>query len=211
MIRDFFGKIAAVSALAFTTVACTQDAPRTPDDLERWSDASLWSLKVKDIDGKDVSLSKYRGKVAIVVNVASRCGFTPQYKELQALHEAMKDQDVVVLGFPCNDFGGQEPGSLEDIKTFCTTRYGVEFPMFEKVSVKPGDKQSDVYALLGTQSGKLPGWNFCKYVVGRDGRVVSFHASGASPTGGKIQDEIRRELAKPAPEAENDGEKPSES
>ena len=89
MIRDLFGKIAAVSAFAFTTVACTQDAPRTPEDLERWSDASLWSLKVKDIDGKDVSLSKYRGKVAIVVNVASRCGFTPQYKELQALHEAM--------------------------------------------------------------------------------------------------------------------------
>jgi len=200
MIRDLFGRIAAMSALAFTTVACTQDAPRTPEDIERWSDASLWSLTVRDIDGKEVPLARYRGKVAIVVNVASRCGFTSQYKELQALHAAMKDEDVVVLGFPCNDFGGQEPGTPEEIKAFCSTRYGVDFPMFEKVSVKPGKSQSEIYSLLGTQSGKLPGWNFCKYVVGRDGRVVSFHASGASPTGDKIRADIKQALAKPAPD-----------
>ena len=208
MIRDLFGRIAAMSALAFTTVACTQDAPRTPEDVERWSDASLWSLSVRDIDGNEVPLAKYRGKVAIVVNVASRCGFTPQYKELQALHQSMKDEDVVVLGFPCNDFGGQEPGSLEEIKSFCSTRYGVDFPMFEKVRVKPGQSQSEVYALLGTQSGKLPGWNFCKYVVGRDGRVVSFHASGASPVGEKIRADIKKALAEPAPAPEGDSDGP---
>ena len=169
-----------MTSCAITGVACTQDAPRTPADIERWSDASLWSLEINDIDGVRAPLSKYRGKVALVVNVASRCGFTPQYKQLQKLHESMKDEDFVVLAFPCNDFGGQEPGSSDDIKSFCKTRYGVEFPMFEKLRVKAGAQQSDVYALLGTQSGKLPGWNFCKYVVGRDGKVVAFFPSNES-------------------------------
>lgn len=200
MTIDLIQKLAVGAVLAITGNACTQDAPRTPADLARWSDASLWSLEVVDIDGEKAPLERYQGKVGLVVNVASRCGYTRQYKQLQELHEAMKDEDFVLLGFPSNDFGGQEPGTSEDIKSFCTTRFGVEFPMFEKVGVRAGERQSDVYGLLGTQSGKLPGWNFCKYVVGRDGRVVAFFTSGESPTGPKIRAAIEKALSEPAPD-----------
>jgi glutathione peroxidase len=202
---DMIQKLAVGAALAITGTACTQDAPRTPEDLARWSDASLWSLEITDIDGTRKPLAGYEGKVALVVNVASRCGYTPQYKQLQQLHESMKGRDFVLLGIPSNDFGGQEPGTSEQIKDFCTTRYGVDFPMFQKQQVKAGEKQSDLYALLGTQSGKLPGWNFCKYVVGRDGKVVAFFPSGESPTGAKIRAAIDKALAAPAPES-TDGE-----
>lgn len=197
---SFLQRLAVAAVLAVSGTACTQDAPRTPEDLAKWSDATLWSLEVVDIDGKKKSLEEYKGKVVVVVNVASKCGFTRQYKDLQRLHDSMKDKGVVVLGFPCNDFGAQEPGSSAEIKSFCTDRYGVEFPMFEKVHVKPGETQSDVYGLLGTQSGKLPGWNFCKYVVGRDGKTVAFFESRESPTGPKMLAVIEKELAVKAPE-----------
>ena len=129
---EMFQKLAMGAALAITGTACTQDAPRTPEDVARWSDASLWSLELTDIDGARKPLADYTGKVALVVNVASRCGYTSQYKQLQKLHESMKDRDFVLLGIPSNDFGGQEPGTSEEIKTFCTTRYGVGFPMFRE-------------------------------------------------------------------------------
>ena len=206
---EMLQKLAVGAVLAITGTACTQDAPRTPEDVARWSDASLRSLELTDIDGAQKPLADYTGKVALVVNVASRCGYTSQYKQLQQLHESMKDRDFVLLGIPSNDFGGQEPGTSKEIKTFCTTRYGVEFPMFGKLQVKAGEKQSDLYGLLGTQSGKLPGWNFCKYVVGRDGKVVAFFPSGESPTGPKIRAAIDKALAAPAPapdEATEEGE-----
>ena len=191
--------------MAATGLGCAQDAPRSPEDLERWSDASLWSLEVKDIDGAARPLSAWTGKVGVVVNVASRCGYTPQYAKLQALHDSMKDQGVVVLGFPCNQFGSQEPGTPAEIKSFCTSRYGVTFPLFEKVDVKAGPKQSDVFALLGTQSGKLPGWNFCKYVVGRDGKVVSFFPSNVAPDDPSFRAAVEKALAStPRPEGEED-------
>ena len=128
MTFEMIQKLAVGAALAITGTACTQDAPRTPEDLARWSDASLWSMKLTDIDGDQKSLSEYKGRVALVVNVASRCGYTPQYKQLQKLHESMKGSDFVLMGIPSNDFGGQEPGTSEQIKDFCTTRYGVDFP-----------------------------------------------------------------------------------
>lgn len=187
------------TALATFGLGCAKDAPQTPELNERWSDESLWSLEVVDIDGNTRSLADYQGKVALVVNVASRCGFTSQYEELQALFEQRGDSDFVILGFPCNDFGSQESGTESEIKSFCSTRYGVEFPMFEKVQITSDEDRSPVYMLLGTQTGKLPGWNFSKYVVGRDGRAIEFFSSTVTPSSPKIQSVIDEAMKQPAP------------
>lgn len=114
---------------------------------------SLYDLSAKSIDGQEVTLSQYKGKVSLVVNVASQCGFTPQYDGLQKLYLAYKDKGLVVLGFPSNEFGGQEPGTDAEIKTFCSTRFGVSFPMFTKVNVKKGENQSPVYTYLTRDHG----------------------------------------------------------
>ena len=187
------------TALATVGLGCARDAPQTPELKAEWSDESLWSLEVVDIDGNPKSLAEYQGKVALVVNVASRCGFTSQYSELQALFEERSGDDFVILGFPCNDFGGQESGSESEIKAFCSTRYGVDFPMFEKVKIKRDDERRPVYVLLGTQTGKLPGWNFSKYVVGRDGRAVEFFGSTVTPSSSKLQTAIDKAMKQPPP------------
>ena len=187
------------TALATVGLGCAKEAPQTPELQAKWSDESLWSLEVVDIDGNPKALSEYQGKVALVVNVASRCGFTSQYEELQALFEERSGEDFVILGFPCNDFGGQESGTESQIKAFCSSKYGVDFPMFEKVRIKSDEDRSPVYVLLGTQTGKLPGWNFSKYVVGRDGRAVEFFSSTVTPSSSKIQSVIDEAMSKPAP------------
>jgi glutathione peroxidase len=136
---------------------------------------SIYDFKVKDIDGKDVPLSKFKGKVLVVVNVASKCGLTPQYKGLQALYDEKKKDGLVVLGFPANNFNGQEPGSESDIKVFCTENYNVSFPMFSKVSVKGEDKHP-LYSWLIEHSDRPKDdieWNFAKFVVSRDGKHVT--------------------------------------
>ena len=189
------------TALATFGLGCAKEAPLTPELQAKWSDESLWSLEVVDIDGNPKSLAEYQGKVALVVNVASRCGFTSQYEELQALFEDRSDEDFVILGFPCNDFGRQESGSESEIKTFCSTRYGVDFPMFEKIQIKSDEERSPVYALLGTQTGKLPGWNFSKYVVGRDGRATEFFSSTVTPSSAKIKSAIDEAMKQPLPAA----------
>lgn len=195
--------IGATCIFSVFGVACSKDAPRTPEDLTRWSDESLWSIDVVNIEGEQQSLSNFAGKVALVVNVASACGFTPQYKDLQELYEERGSDDFVVLGFPCNDFGSQESGTETKIKEFCSVRYGVTFPMFEKIEIKNDEGRSDVYGLLGTQSGKLPGWNFCKYVVGRDGKVEAFFESTVSPSSPELQKAIDRALAQATPEGDS--------
>jgi glutathione peroxidase len=129
---------------------------------------SLYDLKVTTLDGKPADLSTYKGKVALVVNVASQCGFTPQYAGLEKLYRELAPKGVVILGFPSNDFGGQEPGTAEEIGQFCQKNYGVTFPMFAKVVTKKGPDQSPVYSFLG-ESGSLPQWNFSKYVVDKNG------------------------------------------
>src|SRR5262252_7913813 len=141
---------------------------------------SFYDLKTKTLLGKDGNLSQYRGKVSLVVNVASKCGFTPQYEGLESLQREMKGKAFNVLGFPSNDFGQQEPGTPEEIQTFCKLTYDVTFPMFEKVVTKPGAGQSPVYSFLGT-SGKLPAWNFSKYVVDKNGHIVAFFPSEITP------------------------------
>ena len=142
---------------------------------------TFYSSSTRTLLGKPVSLADYAGKVTLVVNVASACGFTPQYAGLEQLHRQYAARGFSVLGFPCNDFGGQEPGSAEDIQSFCDRTYGVTFPLFEKVGVKAGPHQSPLYATLAAESGKLPAWNFGKYLIGRDGKVVAFFEPKVAP------------------------------
>jgi glutathione peroxidase len=136
-------------------------------------------IAVKDIDGKDSTLKAYAGKVLLIVNVASECGYTGQYAGLRALHEKMAEKGVAVLGFPCNDFGGQEPGSEAIIKTFCTENYKVTFPMFSKVAIK-GDAKHPLYAALQSAAGEV-GWNFEKFLIGKDGKVLKRFGSDVQP------------------------------
>jgi glutathione peroxidase len=157
------------------------------------ADEPFYQLKTKTLQGEPADLSQYAGKVALVVNVASQCGFTPQYAGLESLHEEMKEQGFVVLGFPSNDFGGQEPGSADEIATFCKKNYGVTFPMFTKVVTKEGPDQSPIYAFLG-EGGDLPSWNFCKYLVGKDGKVVQFFPSKVAPEAPELRAAIEKAL-----------------
>jgi glutathione peroxidase len=156
---------------------------------------SLYSLKTTALDGKPADLGQYKGKVALVINVASQCGLTPQYAGLEKLHEELKGRGFTVLGFPSNDFGGQEPGTPEEIATFCKKNYGVSFPMFSKLVTKAGPDQSPIYALLG-KGRELPSWNFAKYVVGKDGRVVAFFNSKVLPDDKALRETIEAELAR---------------
>ena len=156
---------------------------------------SLYSLKTTALDGKPADLSQYKGKVALAVNVASQCGLTPQYAGLEKLHEELKGRGFTVLGFPSNDFGGQEPGTPEEISTFCKKNYGVTFPMFSKLVTKSGPDQSPIYALLG-KGRELPSWNFAKYVIGKDGRVVAFFNSKVPPDDKALREAIEAELAR---------------
>jgi glutathione peroxidase len=133
--------------------------------------SSIHEFTMNSIDGKKVSLAEYKRNVVLVVNVASRCGFTPQYAGLEALYRKYKDRGFVVLGFPANNFMGQEPGTNEEIKEFCTRKYDVTFPMFAKISVK-GEDKAPLYQFLTQTGGEIP-WNFTKFLVGRDGKVIT--------------------------------------
>ncbi|QNP54101.1 glutathione peroxidase [Hymenobacter qilianensis] len=145
---------------------------------------TVYDYTVKTIDGKDLKLSQFAGKKLLIVNVASECGYTPQYKELEELHKNHGDK-VTVLGFPANNFGGQEPGTNEEIATFCEKNFGVTFPLFEKVSVK-GDDTAPLFQFLAdkTKNGAIsdaPTWNFCKYLVDEQGHVIGFYPSKVKP------------------------------
>jgi glutathione peroxidase len=143
--------------------------------------ASFYAFKTTTLEGKPADLSQYKGKVLLVVNTASQCGLTPQYTGLEALHEELAPKGFLVLGFPSNDFGGQEPGTPEEIRTFCDTNYHVTFPLFSKVQTKAGDGQSPIYTWLNEKTGSLPRWNFGKYLIGKDGKVVAFFDSKVPP------------------------------
>jgi glutathione peroxidase len=155
--------------------------------------ASFYDLPTRTLDGRPGGLAQYRGNVSVIVNVASFCGYTPQYAGLEKLYRDLKGKGVVVLGFPSNDFGEQEPGSAQEIASFCRTNYDVTFPLFEKVVTRAGAGQSPVYAFLG-RSGNLPAWNFAKYVVGRDGRVVAFFPSDVTPEDPRLRAAITNAL-----------------
>jgi glutathione peroxidase len=144
---------------------------------------SIYDIKLKDIDGKDVALSDYKGKVLLIVNVASKCGYTKQYAGLEALYQKYKDQGVVVLGFPCNQFGGQEPGSNAEIKEFCSTKFNVSFPLFDKIDVN-GAGRAPLYTLLAGKDSPFPGdikWNFNKFLISKDGKILNRFDSKVAP------------------------------
>lgn len=155
----------------------------------------IHSLTAKLLDGSESSLSVWAGKVLLIANTASECGFTPQYEGLEALHTKYAARGFSVLGFPSNDFGGQEPGSSQEIATFCKRNYGVTFPMFEKVHVK-GSQRHPLYALLAEAKG-TPKWNFHKYLIDRRGRPVEAWPSSVEPNSTKIVSAVERELALP--------------
>lgn len=157
------------------------------------ADTNVQNIAVKDIDGKDTTLKAYAGKVLLIVNVASECGYTPQYAGLQALHEKMSGKGFEVLGFPCNDFGGQEPGTETAIKTFCTENYKVTFPMFAKVAIK-GDAKHPLYAALQTAVGSDVGWNFEKFLISKDGKVLQRFGSDVEPDSPELMAAIEAAL-----------------
>ncbi len=161
---------------------------------------SVHEFSVKNIDGQEVKLSAYKGKVALVVNVASKCGYTPQYDGLQAIYTKYKDQGLVVLGFPANNFMGQEPGTNEEIKTFCQTKFNVSFPLFAKISVK-GDDMHPLYQFLTSKetnpefAGNIT-WNFNKFLVDQNGKIIARFDTKEKPEGEKITQAIEAALKK---------------
>ncbi|MDX2129518.1 MAG: glutathione peroxidase [Chloroherpetonaceae bacterium] len=156
------------------------------------SASSVYDIPVNTIEGKTSKLSEYKGKVILVVNVASECGYTPQYAELQSLYEAYGEKGLVVVGFPCNDFGGQEPGGSEEIKKFCSTNYKVTFPMYEKLSM-----QHPLYQYL-TENAPEKGavkWNFEKFLIGKDGKVLARFRSRVKPMSEEMKKSVEAALA----------------
>lgn len=188
-------EIAAIAGLfavcgLVVTHAGEQEGKTVPEVLK---------FKMKSLDGKEVDLSKYQGKVVLFVNVASQCGYTPQYKGLQSLHAKYAKDGLAVVGVPCNQFGSQEPGSAEEIKSFCKTNYGVEFDLLGKVDVNGGE-QCELFKYLtsketgGEFAGKVK-WNFEKFLVGRDGKILARFRSGDAPESEKVTTAIEKALA----------------
>jgi glutathione peroxidase len=155
---------------------------------------NIYDFKVKNSSGEEVSLKDYKGKTLLIVNTASQCGFTPQYDELEALHEKYADKDFAVLGFPCNQFGGQEPGSDEEIQQFCTMKFGIKFPVFSKIDVN-GSNAHPLYEFLkekapGVLGSKKIKWNFTKFLVSPDGEEITRFAPATKPS--KIESDIQK-------------------
>ena len=180
--------------LALVALASTAEAQEAGKKELPLAQDSLYRLTTKTLEGQPVDLGAYAGKVALVVNVASQCGYTPQYAGLERLYGDLKNKGFVILGFPSNDFGGQEPGTAEEIKTFCELNYGVTFPLFSKVVTKAGPEQSPLYTWLG-QSGNLPKWNFSKYLIDKQGRIVAFFPSEVTPEDPALRAAIAKALA----------------
>jgi glutathione peroxidase len=160
---------------------------------------TIYEFRMKGIDGEEESLADYAGKVLLVVNVASQCGLTPHYKGLQEIHAEHEGDGFSVLGFPCNQFGGQEPGSEAEVKAFCETRYGVTFPMFAKIEVNGGGR-APLYAWLTAEKTQPDGpgdvkWNFAKFLIGKDGRVRARFDPRVEPTSAEIRNAIGEALA----------------
>jgi glutathione peroxidase len=181
------------SALPFALCAVAAVAAAPQSSSSSGIASSFYDLKTSYLDGKPADLGVFRGKVTLAVNVASKCGFTPQYEGLEKLNRELAGKGFAVLGFPSNDFGGQEPGTAKEIAEFCRLTYDVTFPMFSKLVTKPGSEQSPIYKFLGT-SGHLPAWNFSKYVIGKDGRIVAFFPSDVTPESPELRRAITTAL-----------------
>lgn len=186
----------ALKAFSMTLLVSTAAAVSAADQQQ---EGSAYDFSFTSIDGKPMPLSDFKGKAVLVVNTASFCGFTQQYKSLQALFEKYEAKGFVVVGVPSNDFGAQEPGSATQIKEFCEGAFGITFPLTEKVPVTGASAHPFYQWAVATLGPKAaPGWNFHKYLVGRDGRIVSSFYSGAAPDSKEVVAAVEQELAKPA-------------
>src|SRR5262249_55417971 len=190
----------AILTITSISLALTRDKHATLKEGEKMAEKSVLDFMMKSIDGKDVKLDSYRGKVLLLVNVASKCGYTPQYRGLESVYEKYKEQGLVVMGFPANNFFWQEPGTNEEIKTFCATKYNVTFPMFAKISVK-GDKIHPLYKFLTSKQtnpefGGAISWNFNKFLIDRAGKVVARFSSKDEPESEKVEQAVERALKK---------------
>jgi len=205
--------LGSVAAIALATAALAagpkekdkvKEPTAAPAKTDAKSPASPLDFTVKDIDGKEQNLSDFKGKVVMMVNVASRCGNTPQYEGLEALYKKYQDKGLVIVGFPANNFGGQEPGSEAEIKQFCTSKYNVTFPMMSKISVK-GDDKAPLYQWLTSEktnpdfAGDVT-WNFGKFLVDRNGNVMARFDPGTKPSDPKVVGAIEKALAAKAAE-----------
>ncbi len=184
------GSLLTALALPFTQ----NMAKSRPENTVSVEGKNFHSFKMKGIDGKEIDFSQFKGKKIIVLNTASKCGYTPQYADWEKFHKANKD--VVILGFPANEFGGQEPGSNSEIASFCQVNYGVSFQMMEKVVVK-GSNKCELYQWLTDKSKngwneKEPSWNFCKYVINEKGELANFFASGVKPTSPEFIEALKK-------------------
>jgi glutathione peroxidase len=191
LVCALFVALAAVVSLAAAASSPSSSAAGSGAQVSSSHVSSFYDLKTSYLDGKPADLGAFRGKVTLAVNVASKCGFTPQYEGLEKLNRELAGKGFAVLGFPSNDFGGQEPGTAQEIAQFCKLTYDVTFPMFSKLVTKPGKEQSPIYTFLGT-SGHLPAWNFSKYVIGKDGKIIAFFPSEVTPE----SPELRRAITK---------------
>lgn len=188
-------------SLLLAAIVSAENHPATqPSDKEKKPVPAALHFKMKSLDGKEVDLARYQGKVVLMVNVASKCGLTPQYKLLEALHKKYAEKGLAILGFPANNFGAQEPGTDEQIHEFCTKNYGVDFDMFSKISVKGQDK-APLYKFLTEQDeiGKKGGditWNFEKFLINRHGQVVARFSPKTAPDAPEVVKAIETELEK---------------
>ena len=205
----FITVAALIIAVQFAFISCSKSSLQNKDDRskintindnseERKSlNKNIYDLSVRTMDGDIKSLSDYKGKVLLIVNVASRCGFTPQYQGLETIYEKYKDRGFEVLAFPCNDFGGQEPGTNDEIRTFCESKYNVTFPLFDKVNVLGNDK-SLLYERLINNSNP-PGdveWNFEKFLIDKNGDIAGRYKSKIKPESGELISAVETELSK---------------
>jgi glutathione peroxidase len=196
-IRSLLAVLSLAMSSLVTSAALGADAPQ---------ENAVLDLKMKALDGKDVDLADYKGKVVLIVNVASKCGLTPQYEQLEALYKKYNEEGLAILGFPCNQFGGQEPGTAEEIQEFCKANYGVTFDLFEKIDVN-GDGAAELYKTLTALETKPTGpgkisWNFEKFLVDRNGVVAARFSPKTKPDDPEVTKAIEAELAKPAPKKE---------
>ncbi len=193
--------IVAVSTMALFLVkamGAESNSNATANNVGKGTAKTMYDFTLKDSKGRDVKLDEFRGRVVMLVNVASKCGYTPQYEGLQKIYERYREQGFTILGFPANNFGAQEPGTNEEIQEFCRINYGVTFPVFSKISVK-GDDKHPLYKYLTERetnpefAGEIK-WNFNKFLVGRDGRILARFDSGDKPEDAKVTQAIEQAL-----------------
>jgi len=188
-------KVLLIFSFLFFNQTAAQDNSTTSTKGGKLTD-NINDITVLDMNNKEVKLSSYNGKVLLIVNVASECGNTPQYAGLEDIYKEFQSQGFEILAFPCNDFGGQEPGTNEEIKTFCTTNYGVTFPLFDKVKILGPDK-SPLYAVLTNNSVTGKGdvkWNFEKFLISKDGKIVERFGNKVQPTSEEVTSAIEEQL-----------------